>query len=85
MFNVFVVCFRRIKLLTPVSLAVENVGRDDKGSYQCLITSKKNSAQAIAELKLGGKYRTQYYLYFYYFCKLYLLSENVRKISRNKR
>lgn len=59
MFNAFI-CFRRIKLLTPVSLAVENVGRDDKGSYQCLITSKKNSAQAIAELKLGGKYQTRY-------------------------
>lgn len=46
----------RIKLLTPVSLAVNNVGRNDKGIYQCSVTNKRNSAQAMAELKLGGNH-----------------------------
>lgn len=45
----------RIKLLTPYSLAVYDVERRDKGMYQCLITSKDSSAQAVAELKLGGE------------------------------
>lgn len=45
----------RIKLLTPHSLAVYDVGRRDKGMYQCLVTNKDSSAQAVAELKLGGK------------------------------
>lgn len=47
--------FGRIKLLTPTSLAVYRVGRDDKGMYQCSVTNKRSSAQAMAELKLGGK------------------------------
>lgn len=45
----------RIKLLTPYSLAVYDVERRDKGMYQCLITNKDSSAQAVAELKLGGE------------------------------
>lgn len=45
----------RVKLLTPYSLAVYDVGRHDKGMYQCLVTGKESSAQAVAELKLGGK------------------------------
>lgn len=47
--------FGRVKLLTPTSLAVYRVGRDDKGMYQCSVTNKRSSAQAMAELKLGGK------------------------------
>lgn len=47
--------FGRIKLLTPTSLVVNRVGRDDKGMYQCSVTNKRSSAQAMAELKLGGK------------------------------
>lgn len=45
----------RVKLLTPYSLAIYDVGRRDKGMYQCLVTNKESSAQAVAELKLGGK------------------------------
>lgn len=45
----------RIKLLTPYSLAVYDVDRHDKGMYQCLVANKESSAQAVAELKLGGK------------------------------
>lgn len=52
----FFICCYRIKLLTPYSLAVYDVGRRDKGMYQCLVTNKESSAQAVAELKLGGKY-----------------------------
>lgn len=49
----------RIKLLTPISLAVNNVGRNDKGIYQCSVTNKRNSAQGMAELKLGGNQNTK--------------------------
>lgn len=45
----------RFKLLTPYSLAIYDVGRRDKGMYQCLVANKESSAQAVAELKLGGK------------------------------
>ncbi|XP_031617665.1 Down syndrome cell adhesion molecule-like protein Dscam2 isoform X3 [Contarinia nasturtii] len=43
----------KIKLLSPYSLAVYDVGRRDKGMYQCLVANKYSSAQAVAELKLG--------------------------------
>lgn len=44
-----------MKLLTPTSLAIYNIGRSDKGMYQCLVTNQGGSAQAMAELKLGGE------------------------------
>lgn len=47
--------FDRIKLLTSTSLLVNKIGRDDRGMYQCSVTNKRSSAQAMAELKLGGK------------------------------
>ncbi|XP_055315179.1 cell adhesion molecule Dscam2 isoform X2 [Sitodiplosis mosellana] len=43
----------KIKLLSPYSLAIYDVGRRDKGMYQCLVANKESSAQAVAELKLG--------------------------------
>lgn len=55
----------RIKLLTPVSLAVNNVGRNDRGIYQCLVTNKRNSAQAMAELKLGGNHFFPFFLFLH--------------------
>lgn len=30
--------------------------REDRGVYQCLLNNGRSSAQASAELKLGGKY-----------------------------
>lgn len=54
-FSVCVSFSLRIKLLTPYSLAIYDVERRDKGMYQCLITNKDSSAQAVAELKLGGE------------------------------
>lgn len=36
-------------------MAVYKVGREDRGIYQCISSNKKSSAQAMAELKLGGK------------------------------
>lgn len=53
--HIFIFIFDRIKLLTPHSLAVYDVGRRDRGMYQCLVANKESSAQAVAELKLGGK------------------------------
>lgn len=57
--KLLIVCFlyrhNRVELLTPNSLAVYKVGRHDKGMYQCLATNTDSSAQAMAELRLGGK------------------------------
>ncbi|XP_076065820.1 cell adhesion molecule Dscam1-like isoform X6 [Oratosquilla oratoria] len=36
-------------------LRIESVGHDDKGMYQCFIRNDQESAQATAELKLGGR------------------------------
>lgn len=50
----------RAKLLTPYSLAIYDVGRRDRGMYQCMIVGKESSAQAVAELRLGGKFNDHY-------------------------
>ncbi|XP_017047144.1 Down syndrome cell adhesion molecule-like protein Dscam2 isoform X1 [Drosophila ficusphila] len=42
-----------IRFLSKSSLLVENVGRRDRGVYQCLVENQRASAQAMAELKLG--------------------------------
>lgn len=44
-----------LRFLAKTSLVIENVGRRDRGVYQCLVENQKSSAQAMAELKLGGK------------------------------
>lgn len=46
----------RVTLLSPVTLAVADVNRSDRGAYQCLVTNRRSSAQAMAELRLGGEY-----------------------------
>lgn len=43
-----------IKHSEPV-LRIESVKKDDKGMYQCFIRNDQESAQATAELKLGGR------------------------------
>ncbi|KAH8329742.1 hypothetical protein KR074_004183 [Drosophila pseudoananassae] len=42
-----------IRFLSKSSLLVHNVGRRDRGVYQCLVENQRASAQAMAELKLG--------------------------------
>ncbi|XP_032577970.1 Down syndrome cell adhesion molecule-like protein Dscam2 [Drosophila sechellia] len=42
-----------IRFLSKSSLLVQNVGRRDRGVYQCLVENQRASAQAMAELKLG--------------------------------
>lgn len=37
-------------------LRIEQVRRDDKGMYQCFVRNDQESAQASAELKLGGRF-----------------------------
>ncbi|XP_076062140.1 Down syndrome cell adhesion molecule 1 isoform X8 [Oratosquilla oratoria] len=37
-------------------LRIDSVGRDDKGMYQCFVRNDQESAQATAELKLGGRF-----------------------------
>ena len=49
-------------MLSKTSIMVQNVGRRDKGIYQCLVGNWKGSTQAMAELKLGGKN-----IFIYYF------------------
>ncbi|XP_031786534.1 Down syndrome cell adhesion molecule-like protein Dscam2 isoform X10 [Nasonia vitripennis] len=38
------------------TLRIESVKKDDKGMYQCFIRNDQESAQATAELKLGGRF-----------------------------
>lgn len=45
----------RVKMLTRETLHIPSVLRDDKGMYQCFALSDYDSAQAAAELTLGGK------------------------------
>ncbi|XP_061389424.1 cell adhesion molecule Dscam2-like, partial [Musca vetustissima] len=42
-----------LRFLAKNSLMITNVGRRDRGVYQCLVENQKSSAQAMAELKLG--------------------------------
>lgn len=83
----------RIKLLTPVSLAVNNVGRNDKGIYQCSVTNKRNSAQAMAELKLGGNhfslflrdvYRQFYLITLPILLRIYYVRRSISLIERKR-
>ncbi|KAL7024043.1 hypothetical protein ACKWTF_012881 [Chironomus riparius] len=43
----------KFTLTSPNSLHINDVGRDDKGIYQCLVTTPRSSIQAAGELKLG--------------------------------
>jgi len=36
-------------------LKIESVRKDDKGMYQCFVRNEQESAQASAEVKLGGR------------------------------
>lgn len=45
-----------VQFLSMNSLLVKNVGRRDRGVYQCLVKNQQGSAQAMAELKLGGMF-----------------------------
>ena len=40
---------------TDAILRIEAVKKEDKGMYQCVIKNDQESAQATAELKLGGR------------------------------
>lgn len=40
---------------TDAILRIENVKKEDKGMYQCVIKNDQESAQATSELKLGGR------------------------------
>ena len=48
--------WHRLTFLTPESIRIDNVSRENKGLYQCLISSGRNSVQATGELKLGDTY-----------------------------
>lgn len=45
----------KVKLLSPLVLAVSDVTRHDRGMYQCIVWNERESAQGSAELRLGGK------------------------------
>lgn len=59
-FVFFLFLYHRMQFLTPNSLAVYKVGRSDKGMYQCLTANEGSSAQAMAELRLGGELINNY-------------------------
>lgn len=74
----------RIKMLTPDSLMVDKVGRNDKGIYQCLVTNKRNSAQSMAELKLGGKQFCMFFSYFILYVYTYTFYVLWHKKKKNQ-
>ena len=37
-------------------LKIDSVKKDDRGMYQCFIRNDQESAQATAELRLGGRF-----------------------------
>lgn len=42
------------------TLIVNNIGREDRGMYQCVVRrAEGDTAQAAAELQLGGKFEPQ--------------------------
>lgn len=45
----------RIRLLSPLVLAISSVTRHDRGMYQCVVRNDRESAQGSAELRLGGE------------------------------
>lgn len=51
---------------TSEILVVNNVGREDRGMYQCIVRrAEGDTAQASAELQLGGKVFSQQQFSFY--------------------
>ncbi|XP_024939095.1 Down syndrome cell adhesion molecule-like protein Dscam2 isoform X29 [Cephus cinctus] len=46
---------KRLALEDPV-LRIDSVKKEDKGMYQCFVRNDQESAQATAELKLGGRF-----------------------------
>lgn len=52
------------------TLRIESVKKDDKGMYQCFVRNDQESAQASAELKLGG--RCEYILILFFICLTFL-------------
>lgn len=47
---------------TDAILKIEAVKKEDKGSYQCVIKNDQESAQATAELKLGGRCKFKFFI-----------------------
>lgn len=46
----------RLRLLSPLVLAITSVTRYDRGMYQCVVRNNRDNAQGSAELRLGGKF-----------------------------
>ena len=44
-----------LKRSDPI-LKIESVKKDDRGMYQCFVRNDQESAQATAELRLGGRF-----------------------------
>lgn len=53
----------KIKLLNELVLLVNDVTRNDRGMYQCVVRNERESSQGSAELRLGGMYSFNSYLY----------------------
>jgi Down syndrome cell adhesion protein len=47
--------FFRLSFIGTNSLRIDNVGREDRGMYQCIVSDGRESVQASSELKLGGE------------------------------
>lgn len=54
-------------------LRIESVKKEDKGMYQCFVRNDQESAQATAELKLGGRCELNFYDIFLRLCLIKLI------------
>lgn len=41
--------------VTPDSVVIHYVLKEDQGMYQCFVSSEWDTAQAVAELQMGGR------------------------------
>lgn len=49
---------------TDAILRIESVKKEHKGMYQCFIRNDQESAEASAELKLGGRCKTNFVIVY---------------------
>lgn len=50
----------RVRVEGQRTVVVEDVRREDRGMYQCLVKNFEDTAQGSAQLKLGGEFSHYY-------------------------
>lgn len=45
----------RVSIISSTVLKIDNIGKEDRGVYQCIVSNARSSAEASAELNIGGR------------------------------